>query len=112
MNDQKIDNIFIYWIYFVSIIIIFAYVLESYELISGIFRDDISYISTLILFIFLFYLARGGIHLYKLRDAFRKLNHLIQKYKIISFLILPIIFFKVLVKVLQNRMNLNLNFMK
>ena len=54
MNDQKIDNIFIYWIYFVSIIIIFAYVLESYELISGIFRDDISYISTLILFIFYF----------------------------------------------------------
>ena len=79
MNDQKIDNIFIYWIYFVSIIIIFAYVLESYELISGIFRDDISYISTLILFIFLFYLARGGIHLYKLRDAFRKLNHLDTK---------------------------------
>ncbi len=58
MNDQKIDNIFIYWIYFVSIIIIFAYVLESYELISGIFRDDISYISTHILIIFIFYLAR------------------------------------------------------
>ena len=112
MNDQKIDNIFIYWIYFVSIIIIFAYVLESYELISGIFRDDISYISTLILFIFLFYLARGGIHLYKLRDAFRKLNHPDTKIQNNIFFDITNNFLQSSVKVLQNKMNLNLNFMK
>tara|TARA_B100001057_G_scaffold73735_1_gene68135 strand:+ start:473 stop:1069 length:597 start_codon:yes stop_codon:yes gene_type:complete len=43
--------------------------MESFNLISTIFRDDISYISSLIAVIFLSYLTLGGYHLYKLRDA-------------------------------------------
>tara|TARA_B100000965_G_scaffold389342_1_gene394902 strand:- start:687 stop:1283 length:597 start_codon:yes stop_codon:yes gene_type:complete len=43
--------------------------MESFNLISTIFRDDISYISSLIAAIFLFYLTLGGYYLYKLRDA-------------------------------------------
>ena len=69
MKSTNIDNIFIYWIYFVSLILIFIYVMESFGLISTIFRDDISYISSLIAVIFLFYLILGGYHLFKLRDA-------------------------------------------
>ena len=69
MKNKNIDNIFIYWIYFVSLILIFIYVIESFGLISQIFRDDISYISSLIAIIFLIYLIIGGYHLHKLRDA-------------------------------------------
>ncbi|MBL30041.1 MAG: hypothetical protein CMC81_02190 [Flavobacteriaceae bacterium] len=69
MKNKNIDNIFIYWIYFVSLILIFLYVIESFGLISRILRDDISYISSLISIIFLFYIIIGGYHLHKLRDA-------------------------------------------
>ena len=69
MKNKNIDNIFIYWIYFVSLIVISIYIMESFNLISTIFRDDISYISSLIAAIFLFYLTLGGYYLYKLRDA-------------------------------------------
>ncbi len=69
MKNRHIDNIFIYWIYFVSLIVISIYIMESFNLISTIFRDDISYISSLIAAIFLFYLTLGGYYLYKLRDA-------------------------------------------
>ena len=69
MKNKNIDNIFIYWIYFVSLILISLYVMESFGLISIIFRDDISYISSLIAIIFFFYLILGGYHLHKLRDA-------------------------------------------
>ena len=69
MKNKNIDNIFIYWIYFVSLILIFLYVIESFGLISRIFRDDISYISSLISIIFIIYLIIGGYHLHKLRDA-------------------------------------------
>jgi len=69
MKNTHIDNIFIYWIYFVSLIVISIYIMESFNLISTIFRDDISYISSLIAVIFLSYLTLGGYHLYKLRDA-------------------------------------------
>jgi len=69
MKNKNIDNIFIYWIYFVSLILIFLYVIESFGFISRIFRDDISYISSLIAIIFLFYIIVGGYHLHKLRDA-------------------------------------------
>tara|TARA_B100001113_G_scaffold17150_1_gene12829 strand:+ start:41 stop:712 length:672 start_codon:yes stop_codon:yes gene_type:complete len=69
MKNKNIDNIFIYWIYFVSLILIFLYVIESFGLISRIFRDDISHISSLIAIIFLFYIIIGGYHLHKLRDA-------------------------------------------
>ena len=69
MKNTHIDNIFIYWIYFVSLIVISIYIMESFNLISTIFRDDISYISSLIAAIFLFYLTLGGYYLYKLRDA-------------------------------------------
>ena len=69
MKNGNIDNIFIYWIYFVSIILISIYILESFNFISGLFREDISYISSIIVFIFTFYLFRGGYHLYKLRYA-------------------------------------------
>jgi len=69
MKNTHIDNIFIYWVYFVSLIVISIYIMESFNLISTIFRDDISYISSLIAAIFLFYLTLGGYYLYKLRDA-------------------------------------------
>ena len=73
MKNGNIDNIFIYWIYFVSIILISIYILESFDFISGLFREDISYISSIIVFIFTFYLFRGGYHLYKLRHAIHSL---------------------------------------
>ena len=76
MKNGNIDNIFIYWIYFVSIILISIYILESFDFISGLFREDISYISSIIVSIFTFYLLRGGYHLYKLRYA---INSLIQE---------------------------------
>ena len=76
MKNGNIDNIFIYWIYFVSIILISIYILESFDFISGLFREDISYISSIIVSIFTFYLFRGGYHLYKLRYA---INSLIQE---------------------------------
>ncbi len=69
MKNTHIDNIFIYWIYFVSLIAISIYIMQSFNLISTIFHDDISYISSLIAIIFLFYLTLGGYYLYKLRDA-------------------------------------------
>ena len=76
MKNGDIDNIFIYWIYFVSIILISIYILESFDFISGLFREDISYISSIIVSIFTFYLFRGGYHLYKLRYA---INSLVQE---------------------------------
>ena len=74
MKNINIDNIFIYWLYFVSLILIFVYVLESFDFLSGLFREDISYISSLIVSIFVFYLFRGGYYLYKLRDAIDNLS--------------------------------------
>ena len=75
MEKSNIDNIFIYWIYFISVILISIYVLESFGFISGLFKDDISYISTLIVSIFIFYLFRGGYYLFKLRYAIDDVNH-------------------------------------
>ena len=74
MEKSNIDNIFIYWIYFISVILISIYVLESFGFISGLFKDDISYISTLIVSIFIFYLFRGGYYLFKLRYAIDDVN--------------------------------------
>ena len=74
MKNSNIDNIFIYWLYFVSLIMIFVYVLESFDFLSGLFREDISYISSLIVSIFIFYLFRGGYYLFKLRDAIDNLS--------------------------------------
>ena len=69
MKNSNIDNVFIYWLYFVSLILISIYILESFGFISGLFREDISYISSLIVSIFIFYLFRGGYYLYMLRNA-------------------------------------------
>ena len=69
MKNSLIDNIFIYWIYFISLIFIAFYVLASLGFISNIFQADISYISSLITFIVIFYLLQCGYYLNKLRDA-------------------------------------------
>jgi hypothetical protein len=69
MKKSLIDNIFIYWIYFISLIFIAFYVLGSLGFISNIFQADISYISSLITFIVIFYLFQCGYYLNKLRDA-------------------------------------------
>ena len=69
MKNSLIDNIFIYWIYFISLIFIAFYVLASSGFISNIFQADISYISSLITFIVIFYLFQCGYYLNKLRDA-------------------------------------------
>jgi len=69
MKNSLIDNIFIYWIYFISLISIAFYVLGSLGFISNIFQADISYISSLITFIVIFYLFQCGYYLNKLRDA-------------------------------------------
>ena len=69
MKNSLIDNIFIYWIYFISLIFIAFYVLGSLGYISNIFQADISYISSLITFIVIFYLFQCGYYLNKLRDA-------------------------------------------
>ena len=69
MKNSLIDNIFIYWIYFISLIFIAFYVLASLGFISNIFQADISYISSLITFIVIFYLFQCGYYLNKLRDA-------------------------------------------
>ncbi len=69
MEKSNIDNIFIYWLYYISIIFIAFYSIESLGFISGIFQDDISYLSSLIAIIFIFYLFQCGYYLYKLRDA-------------------------------------------
>ena len=74
MKNNNIDNVFIYWLYFVSLILISIYILESFGFISGLFREDISYISSLIVSIFIFYLFRGGYYLYVLRNAIDNLN--------------------------------------
>ena len=75
MKNSNIDNIFIYWLYFVSIILISIYILESYDFVSGLFNEDISYISSLIVSIFVFYLLRGGYYLFILRHAVNDLNN-------------------------------------
>ena len=69
MKKTDIDNIFIYCIYFISLILIALYILESIGFISNIFKADISYISSVIITIFTLYLFKCGYHLYKLRDA-------------------------------------------
>ena len=69
MKNSLIDNIFISWIYFISLIFITFYVLGSLGFISNIFQADISYISSLITFIVIFYLFQCGYYLNKLRDA-------------------------------------------
>ena len=69
MKNSLIDNIFIYWLYFISLIFITFYVLGSLGFISNIFQADISYISSLITFIVIFYLFQCGYYLNKLRDA-------------------------------------------
>ena len=69
MKNSLIDNIFIYWIYFISLIFIAFYILGSLGFISNIFQADISYISSLITFIVIFYLFQCGYYLNKLRDA-------------------------------------------
>ena len=69
MNKSSIDNIFIYWVYFISLIFIVSYALESLGFLSSIFQEDISYLSSLITFILIFYLFQCGYYLYKLRDA-------------------------------------------
>ncbi len=69
MSKSSIDNIFIYWVYFISLIFLVFYALESLGFISSIFQEDISYLSSLITFILVFYLFQCGYYLYKLRDA-------------------------------------------
>ena len=69
MSKSSIDNIFIYWVYFISLIFILSYALESLGFLSSIFQEDISYLSSLITFILIFYLFQCGYYLYKLRDA-------------------------------------------
>ena len=69
MSKSSIDNIFIYWVYFISLIFLISYALESLGFISSIFQEDISYLSSLITFILIFYLFQCGYYLYKLRDA-------------------------------------------
>ena len=69
MKNSLIDNIFIYWLYFISLIFIAFYVLGSLGFISNILQADISYISSLITFIVIFYLSQCGYYLNKLRDA-------------------------------------------
>ena len=69
MSKSSIDNIFIYWIYFISLIFLASYALESLGFISSIFQEDISYLTSLITFILIFYLFQCGFYLYKLRDA-------------------------------------------
>ena len=69
MKNSLIDNIFIYWLYFISLIFIAFYVMGSLGFISNIFQADISYISSLITFIVIFYLFQCGYYLNKLRDA-------------------------------------------
>ena len=69
MSKSSIDNIFIYWVYFISLIFLVSYALESLGFISSIFQEDISYLSSLITFILVFYLFQCGYYLYKLRDA-------------------------------------------
>ena len=69
MSKSSIDNIFIYWIYFISLIFLASYALESLGFISSIFQEDISYLTSLITFILIFYLFQCGYYLYKLRDA-------------------------------------------
>ena len=74
MKNSNIDNVFIYWLYFVSLILISIYILESFGYISGLFKEDISYISSLIVSIFIFYLFRGGYYLFVLRNAIDNLG--------------------------------------
>ena len=69
MSKSSIDNIFIYWVYFISLIFLVSFALESLGFISSIFQEDISYLSSLISFILIFYLFQCGYYLYKLRDA-------------------------------------------
>ena len=69
MKNSLIDNIFTYWIYFISLIFIAFYVLGSLGFISNLYQADISYISSLITFIVIFYLFQCGYYLNKLRDA-------------------------------------------
>ncbi len=70
MKHANIDNIFIYWIYFVSLIVISVYILESLGFISTLLQADISYISSIIMIIFTYNLLGCGYYLFKLRDAF------------------------------------------
>ena len=69
MSKSSIDNIFIYWVYFMSLIFLVSYAIESLGFISSIFQEDISYLSSLITCILIFYLFQCGYYLYKLRDA-------------------------------------------
>lgn len=69
MKTSKIDNIFIYWIYFISLLTISIYILGSLGFISALLQADISYISSIISIIFIYNTFSCGYYLYKLRDA-------------------------------------------
>ncbi len=69
MKHANIDNIFIYWIYFVSLLVISIYILESLGFISNLLLADISYISSIIMIIFTYNILGCGYYLFKLRDA-------------------------------------------
>ena len=69
MKDGNIDNVFIYWVYFVSLIAISIYILESLGFISALLQADISYISSIIMIIFFYNIFSCGYYLYRLRDA-------------------------------------------
>ena len=69
MKKVNIDNIFIYWLYFISLIAISIYIFESHGFISTLLKDDISYISSIIIIILVYNSLSCGYYLYKLRDA-------------------------------------------
>lgn len=74
MRDSNTDFIFVYWIYFISLISLFILLLESFGLITNLFVSDISRISSLIILVFFIYVFRGGFLLFHLRDAINEIH--------------------------------------
>ena len=73
LSKDSSDLIFIKWLLFFSILLIIMYLLIYYGYVSELISSDISNISIIILFIFIFFSIKIGFILYKVKDSFYNL---------------------------------------
>ncbi|MBH44182.1 MAG: hypothetical protein CMD88_01825 [Gammaproteobacteria bacterium] len=77
LNDNQADFIFIKWVYFVVILLIAISILHQVGFIKDLFISDISYISSLILFLFIIFTIKVGLTLYHIKNTNKYLSSLL-----------------------------------
>ena len=70
LNKHTSDLIFIKWLLFFISLIIILLSAEQYNLLSSMLKNDVSYISSIILCIFFFSTIKVGFELYYLKDRY------------------------------------------